>query len=84
MLFWALILLGALSIGYGFYYLHSPHPETTPKTLHEGAMLVVPNDPYVSEVNITASTSDVFAAFNSFNLTMHIQLNNTQARARAF
>jgi len=82
--FWILVMLGAISIGYGFYYLHSPHPETSPKTIHEGVIIVIPNYPYVAEVNITASTSDVFASFNTFNLTMHIQFNDSQDISKAY
>lgn len=83
-LFWALIILGAVSIGYGFYYLHSPHPQTNPKTIHEGVTLFIPGSLYVSEVNITASTTDVFASFNTFNLTMHIQFSNAQSISKAY
>jgi hypothetical protein len=83
-IFWALIVLGGLSVGYGFFFLNSPHPETHPKTIHQGVMMLVPNDPYVSEANFTASTSDVFSSFNPFNLTMHVQFNNTQDISKAY
>jgi hypothetical protein len=82
--FWALIILCFVSIGYGFYYLRSPHQEAQPKIIHLQAMLIILNDPYVSEINITGSTTDVFSAFNPFNLTLHVKLNNTQDISKAY